>query len=95
MGEIATFLHCDPSNVTGIVDGLEERDFAERRPAEHDRRVKLIALTVEGRRLRTRLVREIERPPEWLSGLSAADQGALRDLLRRAAGRSAPPGADL
>ncbi|HET7444017.1 MAG TPA: MarR family transcriptional regulator [Solirubrobacterales bacterium] len=85
MGEIATFLHCDPSNVTGIVDGLEERGFAERRPAEHDRRVKLIALTAEGRRLRTRLTREIERPPEWLAGLSAADQRTLRDLLRRAA----------
>jgi DNA-binding MarR family transcriptional regulator len=85
MGEIATFLHCDPSNVTGIVDGLEERGFAERRPAEHDRRVKLIALSAEGRRLRARLTREIERPPEWLAGLSAADQRTLRDLLRRAA----------
>lgn len=86
MGEIATFLHCDPSNVTGIVDGLEERGFAERCPAEHDRRVKLIALSAEGRRLRTRLTREIERPPEWLAGLSAADQRTLRDLLQRAAG---------
>jgi DNA-binding MarR family transcriptional regulator len=85
MGEIADFLHCDPSNVTGIVDGLEERGLAERRPADHDRRVKLIALTAEGRRMRTRLVREIERPPEWLEELSAADQRALRDLLRRAA----------
>ena len=85
MGEIATFLHCDPSNVTGIVDGLEEKGLAERRPAEHDRRVKLIALTTEGRRTRARLVREIERPPEWLEELSATDQRALRDLLRRAA----------
>jgi MarR family transcriptional regulator, organic hydroperoxide resistance regulator len=85
MGEVASFLHCDPSNVTGIVDGLEEKGLAERRPAERDRRVKLIALTAEGRRMRTRLKREIERPPEWLDGLSAADQRTLRDLLRRAA----------
>jgi DNA-binding MarR family transcriptional regulator len=85
MSEIATFLHCDPSNVTGIVDGLEEKGLAERRPSERDRRVKLIELTAEGRRLRTRLTREIERPPEWLGGLSDADQRALRDLLRRAA----------
>lgn len=85
MSEIATFLHCDPSNVTGIVDGLEEKGLAERRPSERDRRVKLIELTSEGRRLRTRLTREIERPPEWLEGLPDADQRALRDLLRRAA----------
>jgi DNA-binding MarR family transcriptional regulator len=85
MGEVATFLHCDPSNVTGIVDGLEERGLAERRPAEHDRRVKLIALTAEGQRLRTRLIQEIEKPPDWMGRLSAPDQRALRDLLRRAA----------
>jgi DNA-binding MarR family transcriptional regulator len=89
MSEIAAFLHCDPSNVTGIVDGLEERGLAERRPSERDRRVKLIELTAEGRRLRTRLTREIERPPEWLGELSGADQRALRDLLRRAAAGAA------
>jgi DNA-binding MarR family transcriptional regulator len=84
MSEIAAFLHCDPSNVTGIVDGLEERGLATRTPAEQDRRVKLIALTPEGRRIRTRLVKAIEKPPAWLTELSAADQRTLRDLLRRA-----------
>src|SRR5262245_38802718 len=59
MGEIASFLHCDPSNVTGIVDNLEEKGLAERRPSAADRRVKLIELTAAGRRTRTRLVREI------------------------------------
>jgi DNA-binding MarR family transcriptional regulator len=84
MSEIAAVLHCDPSNVTGIVDGLEERGLATRTPAEDDRRVKLIALTAEGRRVRARLVKAIEKPPAWLTELSAADQHTLRDLLRRA-----------
>jgi MarR family transcriptional regulator, organic hydroperoxide resistance regulator len=84
MGEIASFLHCDPSNVTGIVDNLEEKGLAERRPSSEDRRVKLIELTVEGRRTRTRLVREIEKPPDWMEALSAEDQATLRDLLQRA-----------
>jgi hypothetical protein len=44
----------------------------------------LIALTAEGRRLRTRLMREARKPPAWLKGLSAADQRTLRDVLRRA-----------
>jgi len=84
MSEIASYLHCDNSNVTGIVDGLEARGLAERTPAPDDRRVKLIALTGEGRRLRARLMREARKPPAWLEQLSPADQRTLRDLLQRA-----------
>ncbi len=84
MSEIAELLHCDNSNVTGIVDGLEERGLATRTSSEEDRRVKLIALTAEGRRVRGRLVRSVEKPPSWLLSLSAKDQRTLRDLLRRA-----------
>jgi DNA-binding MarR family transcriptional regulator len=84
MSEIAAFLRCDNSNVTGIVDGLEARGLAERTASPGDRRVKLIALTAEGRRLRARLMREARKPPAWLKSLSAADQRTLRDLLKRA-----------
>jgi DNA-binding MarR family transcriptional regulator len=88
MSEIAEVLHCDRSNVTGIVDSLEERGLARRTPSELDRRVKLIELTAEGRRLRARLMRAFSEPPAWLAALSAADQRTLRDLLRGAAGGS-------
>jgi DNA-binding MarR family transcriptional regulator len=84
MSEIANFLRCDNSNVTGIVDGLEARGLAERTASPTDRRVKLIALTAEGRRLRARLMREARKPPAWVKSLSAADQRTLRDVLRRA-----------
>jgi MarR family transcriptional regulator, organic hydroperoxide resistance regulator len=84
MSEIAAFLRCDNSNVTGIVDGLEARGLAERKASPGDRRVKLIALTAAGRSLRARLMREARKPPAWLEGLSAADQRTLRDVLRRA-----------
>ena len=33
MSEIAAVLHCDNSNVTGIVDGLEEKGLAMREPS--------------------------------------------------------------
>ncbi len=46
--------------------------------------MKLIALSAEGRRVRGRLMRAVEKPPAWLRGLSEADRRALRDLLRRA-----------
>src|SRR3954453_16531951 len=86
MSEIAAALRCDNSNVTGIVDVLEEKGRALRDPSPADRRVKLIALSSEGRRLRARLRRAVEKPPAWIENLSESDRSALRDLLRRAAG---------
>jgi DNA-binding MarR family transcriptional regulator len=84
MSEIAAVLHCDNSNVTGIVDGLEEKGLATRQPSPADRRVKLIALTPEGRKLRVRLQRAVEKPPAWVERLSEQDRRVLRDVLQRA-----------
>ncbi len=84
MGEMAEAMHCDNSNITGIVDRLEERGFVERRAAEQDRRVKLIALTSAGARLREQLNRRMAEPPEPLANLSEADQLALSEILARA-----------
>ena len=84
MGELAEVMHCDNSNVTGIVDRLEQRGLVERRPAERDRRVKLLLLTEEGARVREELERMMGEPPPSIAGLSRADQRALRDILRRA-----------
>ncbi|HVO52855.1 MAG TPA: MarR family transcriptional regulator [Solirubrobacterales bacterium] len=84
MGEIAEQLRCDPSNVTGIADALEARGLARRRPSEADRRVKALELTAKGEKLRGRALGELSEPPDWLRALSAKDQRALRDLLRRA-----------
>jgi MarR family transcriptional regulator, organic hydroperoxide resistance regulator len=84
MGELAVQMHCDNSNMTGIVDRLEERDLVVRGVAEHDRRVKLIALTDEGRKVRDELDRRMAEPPEAIAKLSAADHRTLRDILKRA-----------
>ena len=83
MHDLANLCHCDPSNVTGIVDRLEARGYVERRPAAHDRRVKLIALTPEGERVREEAVKRMYDPPPQIAALPAADQRALRDALRR------------
>ena len=85
MGRMAELLRCDPSNVTGIVDALEERNLADRKPSDDDRRVKVVELTAAGKKLRARAVEEMYKPPAWIEDLSAADQRALRDILRRAA----------
>lgn len=89
MGRMAELLRCDPSNVTGIVDALEDRGLAERKPSAADRRVKVVELTAAGKKMRARAVEEMFKPPAWIERLSPADQRALRDILRRA-GDGAP-----
>jgi DNA-binding MarR family transcriptional regulator len=84
MSELAGILGCDNSNVTGIVDRLEYRGLVERRPAEHDRRVTLLALTDQGHALRDSLADRRHAAPDELARLSVADQRALRDILQRA-----------
>jgi len=84
MSELAGELHCDTSNVTGIVDRLEQRGLVVRRSAPHDRRVKLLELTERGVELSTEVGRRMRQPPAQLAALPAADQRALRDILQRA-----------
>ena len=84
MSELAEALHCDNSNVTGIVDRLEDRGLVERRSATHDRRVKMLAVTARGAEVRERLAERLEQAPEPLERLSPEDQRALRDIMRRA-----------
>lgn len=83
MRELAALLRCDASNVTGIIDRLEERGLVERQAAPGDRRVKRAALTSEGRRVRAHVQQRIlERSPA-VGSLSPAERFVLRDLLRR------------
>jgi MarR family transcriptional regulator, organic hydroperoxide resistance regulator len=86
MHELAERLHCHASNVTGIVDALEARGLVERRPGDHDRRVKIVAVTEEGATLRARALARLFRPPPGIAALSAADQRALREIMRRVTG---------
>jgi DNA-binding MarR family transcriptional regulator len=86
MRELATLLHCDSSNVTGLVDGLEAHGLVERRSAEHDRRVRMLVVTERGVQVRDRLQETIQQVPPALASLSVEDQAALRDILRRALG---------
>jgi MarR family transcriptional regulator, organic hydroperoxide resistance regulator len=84
MSALAHALQCDNSNVTGIVDRLEAAGLAERRPAERDRRVKTVALTLHGREVRAEVQRRAGQPPPELARLSEEDATLLRDVLSRA-----------
>src|SRR3954447_18717793 len=84
MSALAEALHCDNSNITGIVDRLEAAGLAERRPDERDRRVKAVVLTEKGEWMRIEIERRAGEPPDTIASLSADDAVALRDILSRA-----------
>ena len=59
MSALADRLGIDASYVTTIADQLEERGLIERQPHPTDRRIKSLAPTPEGRRLREKLADEL------------------------------------
>jgi MarR family transcriptional regulator, organic hydroperoxide resistance regulator len=93
MRQIADLLACDSSNITGIIDRLEERDLVRRTAAEHDRRVKLLVLTPEGERLRRKMTARLSAPPEPVADLPLLELLTLEDILQnvRAAQRPEAP----
>ncbi|WP_221361274.1 MarR family winged helix-turn-helix transcriptional regulator [Streptomyces beigongshangae] len=92
MRRLAQKLKCEPSNVTGIVDRLEARGLAERRPDPSDRRVKLAAVTEEGHRVARDLRESLRFAREPLAGLSREERMSLRGLLLRMLDDSAETG---
>ncbi|MDQ3630681.1 MAG: MarR family transcriptional regulator [Actinomycetota bacterium] len=83
MSALAGLLHCDNSNVTGIVDRLESRGLVERRPAEHDRRVKHLVVTAAGAEVRAQVDARMNQPPPGFERLTAEEQRRLAALLRK------------
>ena len=89
MGRLACALGCDASNVTGIVDRLEQRGLIERRPSERDRRVKVLVVTDQGAEVRRALMIRLGEPPQAIAALSPADRKRLAGILRRVLSRAA------
>jgi MarR family transcriptional regulator, organic hydroperoxide resistance regulator len=82
MGRLADTLACHASNVTGLIDRLESRGLVRRQPSATDRRLKELALTPAGVRLRAILLERMTKPPETLDRLSPAEQRSLVRILR-------------
>lgn len=80
MGQLAQTLHCDPSNITGIVDRLVALSFVSREECPTDRRAKALHITDKGRALMDKVNREL---PAKLgcTNLSAAQLYSLHEIL--------------
>jgi DNA-binding MarR family transcriptional regulator len=81
MRSLAARLNSDASNLSVLIDRLERRGAVERRPDPSDRRVKALALTAEGERLRAAFWRSVVEDPGTLAPLADADLQTLAGLL--------------
>ena len=82
MGQVAESLHCDASNVTGIVDRLVAGQFITRQEGAHDRRTKTLHLTEKGH---AAVADVYSKLPIQLgcSKLSVQDRSALHDIVTK------------
>jgi DNA-binding MarR family transcriptional regulator len=89
MRSLAAHLDQDASNFSTLVDRLERRGVVERRADPADRRVRALALTPEGERLRAAFWTGLVEDPGPLASLGTDELAALGSLLA-ALGAGAP-----
>ncbi|MEU9853693.1 MarR family transcriptional regulator [Streptomyces sp. NPDC047974] len=79
---LAEAIGADKTRIIGVLDALEEGELIDRVPDPKDRRVRLLSLTPEGRRVRDAAQSAIQESEErLLAGLSTRDrEGFLRAL---------------
>jgi DNA-binding MarR family transcriptional regulator len=90
MSSLAGAWKCDASNVTWLVDRLEEHGLAERRAHPTDRRIRTVALTRKGAKIRSQVEARMYEPPVIMRGLSGRDLEVLTKILRKIAPEESP-----
>lgn len=84
MSSFKHVFNCDASNITGIVDGLEEKDLARRFPSPDDRRIKMVQLSAKGTQLRRKLLEQAAGPQgSLLSKLNSEELKTFTSLLTK------------
>jgi DNA-binding MarR family transcriptional regulator len=81
MRTLSDHLCCDPSNITGVVDRLEERGLIQRTEDPNDRRVKILQATAAGRKVRDAFVAELFADVPGMERLTRVQVTELRNAL--------------
>ena len=79
MGDIADRWSMHMSNLTKVVNSLLERGFVTKKCSDDDKRIKLIFLTVKGRRKREKYIGEFEKLID--ESLDKADEDSISSAL--------------
>jgi DNA-binding MarR family transcriptional regulator len=84
MNALSSMLHCDASNLTGIIDRLFTGEYVKREEDPKDRRVKMITLTPKGADLCQKIFAELpSHTPAGINSLSEDEKQQLTALLAK------------
>ena len=84
LGELSQRMMVSNGNISGLVDRLAEQGLIRRRPQPSDRRVQIVRLTAEGRRVFRAMARaNADWVGEIFAGLTQRDVEALMPLLAK------------
>ena len=78
------FFNCDPSNITGIIDAMEDKGLVERTESPTDRRIKIVKLLPEGVKVRSALLKKLTTNDSYLlSKLNAKEAATFTALVAK------------
>lgn len=81
---LAQAIGADKTRIIATLDDLQEAGYLERRPDPADRRVRLLAITPAGRRVKAATQQDIQRGEQrWLSELTAEEARIFIAVLER------------
>jgi DNA-binding MarR family transcriptional regulator len=84
MGTFRHIFNCDASNITGIIDGLEQKELVKRFEINSDRRVKMVKLLAHGKRVRATLLHQLTSDDQYiLANLTASEATSFIDLVQK------------
>lgn len=83
---LAEAINADKTRIIRTLDDLQADGYIERNPDPDDRRVRLLAITAAGRKVKDAAQADIQRGEErWLGQLSADERRVFLRVLRRLA----------
>src|SRR4051812_21664886 len=81
---LAAAIGADKTRIIRTLDDLQDDGYIERRPDPDDRRVRLLAITEAGRRLKNAVQDDIQHGEErWLGELTAEERRVFLRALQR------------
>ena len=82
--KLAQKVHCNASNMTGLIDRMEDNGWVYRERSEKDRRVWLVKLTAEGSEMRENLIpKHRNNIEERMNRLTQEEQKTLKKLMEK------------
>jgi DNA-binding MarR family transcriptional regulator len=84
MGTFRHIFNCDASNITGIIDGLEQKKLVRRFEVNSDRRVKMVKLLTRGKHIRSTLLHQLTSDDQYvLASLSPSEAASFITLVQK------------